>query len=379
MTQAMRPIIANVERLHALMDRDGLAAVVVRSGKNFTYLAGFAQPGTLARHLDFADSPREVLLVWPRGGEPALVLNEFVAPLAERDSWLSRIEVVSGYGESPYARAAAVLKEQGLGAGRIGFEKAAISAANWETLGTLLPRASIADCSGLMDEVRWIKTPGEVALLREAADLLDEALLEVFPTVREGETERAVHGRIVGACIRRGAGWAHGILNSSRNPVMYGGEGDMAFRRGDVIRNDYVSYLRGYPGHQSRTVVLGRPSDEQRRTYATVRDIYRATLERCVPGARAADVYRFAADAFARHGFADRLTIAGHGVGAWWHQQPPYLVAGSEGVLEAGMVIATEPHVRYWHLQDMIHITEAGPELLSSRFNTDEMLVVGDG
>ena len=64
--------IANVARLHRLMDEEGVSAVVARSGKNFTYLAGFAYPGTLARHLEFPDSPREVLLVWPRQGEPVL-------------------------------------------------------------------------------------------------------------------------------------------------------------------------------------------------------------------------------------------------------------------------------------------------------------------
>ena len=68
MANAHGKIIANVERLHALMDEEGLSAIVARSGKNFTYLAGFAYPGTLARHLEFPDSPREVLLVWPRDG-----------------------------------------------------------------------------------------------------------------------------------------------------------------------------------------------------------------------------------------------------------------------------------------------------------------------
>ena len=377
MPEGKRPIIANVERLHALMDRDRLDAVVVRSGKNFTYLAGFAFPGTLARHLDFSDSPREVLLVWPRRGEPVMVLNPWAAPLAERDSWLERIALIEGYSESPYARVAAVLRDLDLHESRVGFEKSYLNAARWEEVATLLPKAAIVDCSRLMDEVRWIKTPGEVALLKEAADLLDDAYLEVFPTVREGETERAVHGRIVNACIQRGAGWAHGILNSSRNTVAYGGEGDMAFRRGDIIRNDYVSYLRGYPGHQSRTVVLGKPTDEQVSTYATVRDIYRATIERCLPGARTGDIFQFVAETFAARGFTDRQGIAGHGVGCWWHQQPPYIVAGSDDVLEAGMVIATEPHVGSWHLQDMILIREGGPELLSTRFNTDEMLVVG--
>ena len=62
------PILANVTRLHHYMDHAGWAAVVVRSGTNFTYLAGFAYPGTLARHLDLPDSPREVLLLWPRQG-----------------------------------------------------------------------------------------------------------------------------------------------------------------------------------------------------------------------------------------------------------------------------------------------------------------------
>ena len=78
-------IIANVKRLNRLMDESGCAAVVARSGKNFTYLAGFAYPGTLARHLDFPDSPRGVLLVWPRRGDPVLVVNEIAAPLARRD------------------------------------------------------------------------------------------------------------------------------------------------------------------------------------------------------------------------------------------------------------------------------------------------------
>jgi Xaa-Pro aminopeptidase len=69
---AKREIAANVDRLNAYMDRNDLAARVIRSGKNFTYLAGFACPGTLSRHLDHTDSPGEVLLVWPRSGEPIL-------------------------------------------------------------------------------------------------------------------------------------------------------------------------------------------------------------------------------------------------------------------------------------------------------------------
>jgi Xaa-Pro aminopeptidase len=55
------------------------------------------------------------------------------------------------------------------------------------------------------------------------------------------------------------------------------GEGETVFQAGDIICNDYVAYCRGYPGHQSRTVILGAPSAEQRRIYlssAKTRSVY---------------------------------------------------------------------------------------------------------
>ena len=377
MANAHGKIIANVDRLHRLMDDEGLSAVIARSGKNFTYLAGFAYPGTLARHLEFPDSPREVLLVWPRNGEPVMVLNSYAAPLALRDSWLEKIEIYDDYAESPYERAAQALRDLGLAGETIGVEKSYVNANRWEEILGLLPEARIVDSTDLMDRVRWIKTTEEVKALEAGARLLDEAYLEVLPTVRPGDTERLVHSRIIESCLRRGANWAHGILNSSRNAVAYGGESDMAFQAGDIIRNDYVSYLNGYPGHQSRTVVVGPPTDEQKNTYRVTRDIYRATIDRCRPGAKASDIYHFANDSFHQAGFQGNVSLAGHGVGAWWHQQEPYMVPSSDRVLEKGMVVALEPHIGYWHLQDMVLVTDDGPRLLSPLINTDEMLVAG--
>ncbi len=377
MANAHGRIIANVERLHRLMDEEGFSAIVARSGKNFTYLSGFAYPGTLARHLEFPDSPREVLLVWPRHEEPVMVLNSYAAPLAKRDSWLDRIEVYDDYAESPYQRAADVLGQLGLGGETVGFEKSYVSADRWVEITALLPRARVVDSTELMDRVRWIKTPGEVNALEAGARLLDEVYLEVLPTVRPGDTERLVHSRIIESCLRRGANWAHGILNSSRNTVSYGGESDMAFEAGDIIRDDYVSYLNGYPGHQSRSVCVGTPSDEQKKLYQTTLDIYRATIERCVPGAKTSDIYHFANDRFHEAGFQGNVALAGHGVGAWWHQQEPYMVPSSTRVLEEGMVVALEPHIGYWHLQDMVLVTPDGPRLLSPLINTDEMMIAG--
>jgi hypothetical protein len=57
MVARQRGMIATVPRLHEQLGRDGCAALVVRPGTHVTSLAGFADPGTLARHLDFPDSP----------------------------------------------------------------------------------------------------------------------------------------------------------------------------------------------------------------------------------------------------------------------------------------------------------------------------------
>ena len=368
--------LANVPRLDRHMDRLGIDAVVARSGVNFTYLAGFDYAGTLARHLDLSDSPRGVCVIWPRHGEPILIVNRIAAPRAERDGCIKRILSFDDYSESMWQRVGRTLDELGLSSQRIGVEKSVVSAAHWHELQRALPSAELCDCCQMMDQVRWIKTDAEIARIRDAARRLDEVYLNVFPTVRDGESEAALHARIVGACIEHGANWAHGILNSSRNTVLYGGESDFKFRRGDVIRNDYVFWFKGYPGHQSRSVVIGEPSAKCIRDYDTVLDIYRRTIAMTRPGVCARDIHAFAQHAFDEAGIEGRVAIAGHSVGAWWHQQSPFLVSADQTIIESGMVLAFEPHVNEFHIQDMFLITDEGQENLSPLWNTDEIFVV---
>src|SRR5262249_8824980 len=198
--------------------------VAVRSGVNFTYLSGMAMPGTLARHLDIASTVRGFMVIWPRNREPVVVLDAFAESLARRESWIDRVEVYQAYRESLYSKVAQVIADCRLGSARIGFERDALSAAYWEEIQRALPRLKMVNCSPIMDEVRWVKTDGEIALQKTAADLLDDVLLSVFPTIRAGESEREVHSRIIAECIRRGCSFVHGILNSNSHRLMYGGE-----------------------------------------------------------------------------------------------------------------------------------------------------------
>ena len=84
MPQHGRTVTANIDRLNAYMDKNGLAAVAVRTGVNFTYLSGMTMPGTLSRHLDIASTVRGFMVLWPRQGDPVVILDAFAEKLARR-------------------------------------------------------------------------------------------------------------------------------------------------------------------------------------------------------------------------------------------------------------------------------------------------------
>ena len=369
---------ANIERLHRLMAEEDLDAVVVRSGQNVTYLSGVVYPGTLARHLDLSDSRRGVLVVWPREAEPVFIFDNIAAGPSERDSCINKLHPFDGFNGDVFSKLIEVVHEMGLASARVGLESNCIGAGDWHTVQSTLPQLQMTDCTALMDRVRWIKTPQEVACIKHAADILDRCYLDVFPSIRRGETERDVHARLIGACIKNGAGWAHGIFNSSRNNTLYCGEGDTVLERGDVICTDYVAYVDGYPGHQNRNAVIGAATQTQRDTYARYRELYLATIERCRTGVRVSDLFRETVASFAAKGWTYEAGLIGHSVGPWWHQQAPILTRTCEVVLETGMVLAIEPFVEYWHTQDLVLLTADGPEILSSTFDTSELMVIGD-
>lgn len=369
--------LINLRRLEAAMEAHGLDALVARAGLNFTYLAGFAYPGTLARHVDLADSPRAVFVVWPRKGEPRIVLNAIARDLAARDSWIETFDVYEGYVEAPVQRLAKTLKDMGLADAKVGLELNYVSAVDWSALHTALPDMEISDSAALMDFVRAVKTEGEIDKLKVGADILDDAFAACFPLAKPGTRERDLHGALCNHCLAGGAEFVHGILNSGRNTVAYGGESDFAFIAGDAIRTDYVCYVKAYPGHQSRCAVVGRASNQQKSEYATALGVYLDSCNQLKPGRSAAEVYDFVVKRFAQVGLDYHHMIAGHSVGAWWHQQEPVISRGNAGVLEEGMVIAMEPHIGHWHIQDMWVVRASGPELISAKFPTEVLFECG--
>ena len=284
--------------------------------------------------------------------------------------------VYKAYIELLYTRVANVLADLGLGGARVGFEKDGLSMVHWEEIQGVLPKLKMINCSRMMDEVRWVKTAGEIRLQKQAADMLDDVLFEVFPTIRPGDSEREVHARIVESCLRHKFGWVHGILNSSSNPIMYGGESDVKFKKGDFVRNDYVAYFKGYAGHQSRLAILGKPSADQQKGYALTLDIHRRTIERCTAGHTAGDIYQFVVDEFRKHGI-EYPGLAG------WPQHGCLVPSAGASAAQRRRDRAGRGHdsrnraaAVHWHIQDLIVIEQGKPRVLSDKFPIDQPFII---
>jgi Xaa-Pro aminopeptidase len=175
--------LLNLKRLDEAMEAQGLDAIVARAGLNFTYLAGFAYPGTLARHVDLADSPRSVWVIWPRRGEPRIVLNAIARDLAERDSWIEKFDVYEGYVEAPIDRVAKTLTDMGLAKSKVALELNYVTAADLASLKASLPMLQTVDLAPIMDHVRAVKTEGDRPP-QDRRRRADDAFMKCFPTTR---------------------------------------------------------------------------------------------------------------------------------------------------------------------------------------------------
>ena len=365
--------LVNTAELNRGLDALELDAVVCRAGMNVTYLSGISSPGTLGRLLDLTDTPRDVFVVWPRRGPASVVLNHIAAPLAKATSWIANFRVYREYVDSPAAAVADALKDLDLGGYRIGFDARWLGSARWSELTSCLNGATLVDCTAMLDEVRAVKTPAELGRLKTAADVMDRAYQEVFPTIRPGETERAIHSRIIGRLLELKTLGPHGILQGSRNPVVYGGESDLPVLRGDRIRTDYVAYAENYAANLSRVVSVGPAPASLRDEYRQYLAAYRQAARLLRPGVTAGEVFDSVGKVFAAHGLPVPTSLVGHGIGVWWHQQEPILAEGNPRTLRPGMVLALEPVSGFWHLQDEFVITDDGNRLLSDSFVIDDM------
>jgi Xaa-Pro aminopeptidase len=363
------------------MAESAFDCIVAFSAENVFYLSGSP---TVMKMRDFQqtrpNSPRLVMVVQPRDDEPTLITPAVNVGLNKATAWVKDVRGYAEYDVLPMAMLAQVLKDRGLGDGCIGLDMAAMAVPQYRHLVELLPGAAFEDCGSLMAEVRSIKTPEEVAMMKEAVDLMDDAYLETFTSARIGDTELELDRSMLLNMISRGfecvRDYGSTLVGKGVPDVHRAPSEEKRLEPGEIVRTDYIGHWKNYTANLSSVAVAGEPSAELREVYGALLEVERETAQYMRPGLRACDVYSYLHEAILERGYKHHLPLVGHNIGLDVHELP-VIVASDKTPLKANMVICLEPVISpYYHLQDQYLLTEKGGQLLSDKFNTDGMFVI---
>jgi len=241
-----------------------------------------------------------------------------------------------------------------------------------EKLRQRYPQMDLRDVTPVVDEMRAIKTAGEIEALRRNGRLSAEAVRQAMLAGRSGVYEYEIEAAAMSVVLKggaRGAAYAPIVGSGPNSCILHYDENSRRVGTGDVVLMDFGADLDHLAMDITRTwPASGRFTDEQRETYRTVLEVQKACIEAYKPGATPKDVRDHVAAAMKAKGI-DRRGLEGgfgHGVGLSVHDVP------LGGVLKEGMVFAIEPGLYDEtkgfgvRIEDTVLITKTGCEVLTA-------------
>ena len=361
-------MLLNRERANAIMDREGLDALIAVTPNNVVYLSDY--------DTDFVyDVPWLACAVLPRSQDiaPCLITTEIEAVvLHERPTWMPDVRLyyfgiyggvlkVHTFAEGVefteeeqamrrmvddveknnyvgvFETAVKALQDMGLTKTKLGFDDTRFA----DVLGDAIKDATVTDATNLLFEIRMVKTPDEIEILRTAAKKNEAAMKKAFAAIRDGGTwEEVVTAYEVGVAEQGGRVLA--AFNGAGRKSAGAGRvfKDYPIAMGDQICFDSMMRWRRYMGDCQRTVVLGEPSKKMEtywQGYKTgVEEVYGAMK----PGVSTGDLRNQAIDIVRKNGCPTFELAFIHGIGLD-HIEVPFIAGGTLGdfPIEENMVL----------------------------------------
>ncbi len=345
----------------------GFDALIVAPSPDLAYLTGY----------DPMPLERPTLLILRPDRDPAMLVPELERPLAAASPIGAHVELVGwNDGLDPYRAAAGLLPADG---------RMAVGDRLWSAhliaLQAEIPGAAFAPASPVIGRLRAVKDADELAALRRAARAADETFRQICGMTFLGRREDEVAADLAELLVRNGHTRADfTIVASGANSASPHHEpsGRTMLPR-DAVVLDFGGELGGYYSDTSRTVVLGDAPEGFLEVYRAVQEAQEAACLAVRPGVEAQAIDRVARAIIEAAGFGARfIHRTGHGIGLEVHE-PPYLVEGSDWILEPGTTFSIEPGVylegRFGvRIEDIVAVTADGCERLNR--STRELQVV---
>jgi Xaa-Pro aminopeptidase len=257
---------------------------------------------------------------------------------------------------------------------RLGFDDATMSVKAHKHLRELVrDEVELVPASGIVAELRAVKDEGEVAKIRAAAKLADEALTRVLARGLAGRTEREValdieiEQRRLGA---EGASFPPIVAAGAHGALPHASPRDVVIPEGTLVVIDWGCVLDGYCSDCTRTYATGELDPRDRAVYDLVLEAQLAALAALRPGPTGREIDAVARDLITAAGHGEQFGHGlGHGVGLEVHEGPRLSVTG-DTALAPGMIVTVEPGVYVpgevgTRIEDLCVLTQDGYDVLN--------------
>ena len=285
-----------------------------------------------------------------------------------------------GIAEDPIAALARLAERLGLIGRRIGLEVPGyyLHPYHYEALLELFGADRVIDATALIGDARLVKSPAEIAYIRQAAAFADHGVAQFRQRLRAGVSELELAGHVTGALLVAGSGIAASPINlvsGPRSAFSHGAPTPRRLMHGDAGNIEFGATSRRYTSTIGRQFNLGPPSRRAQEIYDVVRRASDAMIAEIADGVPAVHIHEIARAVIEDAGFGPyRVHLSGYGLGpsfapSW--AEPLHMLDGNGHVLQSGMVVTVEPPVFIGpeglgaRIIDNVLVTKTGAEVLA--------------
>lgn len=344
------------ERILPWFKESAADALFLKKQANVRWISGFKGADTCV----LVTANGGFLITDPRYTEQA----EIEAP----DFTLVNWRVVGG---STMKAAAHIVKEQGIRA--LAFESDVLSYGDYSELRDLVD-VELVPTQGVVEELRSIKTPQEIEYLRNACEISCRAFRRILSDIRVGVTEKELAAKLSTYMVMEGADtqpYGNILISGPNTSLLHGIPSDRTVHYGDFVLMDFGCQFNGYMSDMTRTVVVGKATEQQREVYALVKQMIEDSISVMKAGTVTGDVYEASVRAI-KDGpyYPYHYNGIGHGIGMFVHEVP-FIRPATTTVYRPNVVTTIEPglYIPGWggvRIEDQLLITENGNENMIS-------------
>ena len=362
-----------IARVREVCQQQGIDDFIARDNMNIYWMTAFD---------DIFDPDRaHALLVTPKG---AIMHTDsrYSTNCLDRVERIGSSVAIDDERKSHAVFARDIVKKEGEGR-KLGIEDD-ITLAEYRKVVSELEGSGIqlVETTGLVNGLRAVKDVRELARMKAAQKITDDAFSHIVEFIKPGMTELQVKIELEDFMVRHGSqgvAFESIVACGANGASPHGQAGNRIIEEGHSVVMDYGAKAFGYNADMTRTVFIGMPSDEMRAAYETIRranETVEATIKAGVIGR---DMHELAERILVEGGFGGKMGHGlGHGLGVDVHELP-YLNATYDKPLEVGNVVTVEPGIYIagkfgMRLEDFGVVTSEGYERFTQ--STHEMVII---